>query len=338
MSDQAEEPRAARPVTIYDVAEAAGVSASTVSRTFSRPGRVSARTARHVHEVAERVGYHADPTLSPVRRSTRMIALAVADITNPTYFGIIRGAEAAASERGYALVVVDTQESGAREHQHVTQLLPSLEGLVLAGPRVPDRQLRTLAKQVPLVLVNRAATGVLGVVPDNPRGIRRAVEHLAGLGHVRLAYAAGPEGAWTDGIRWRAMREVALELGLTVIRVGPNAPTVSDGFAAGDAVQQSRATAVVAYNDMIAIGLQRSLLERGVRVPEQISIVGIDNTMSGGLVTPSLTSIGAAMLSLGELAVANVIAVGAGVRWSSDRPLTVPMRLVVRDSTGPAPG
>lgn len=337
MSDQAKEPPAARPVTIYDVAAAAGVSASTVSRTFSRPGRVSARTARHVHEVAERVGYHADPTLSSVRRSTRMIALAVADITNPTYFGIIRGAEAAASERGYALVVVDTQESGAREHQHVTQLLPSLEGLVLAGPRVPDRQLRTLAKQVPLVLVNRAATGVLGVVPDNPRGIRRAVEHLADLGHVRLAYAAGPDGAWTDGIRWRAMREVALELGLTVARVGPNAPTVSGGIGAADAVQQSRATAVVAYNDMIAIGIQRSLLDRGVDVPGQVSIVGIDNTMSAGLVTPSLTSIGAAMLSLGELAVANVIAVGAGVRWSSDRPLTVPMRLVVRDSTGPVP-
>lgn len=338
MSEEAKEPSAARPVTIYDVAAAAGVSASTVSRTFSRPGRVSARTAWHVHEVAQRLGYHADPTLSPLRRSTRMIALGVADITNPTYFGVIRGAEAAASERGYALVVVDTQESGAREHQHVTQLLPSLEGLILAGPRVPDRRLRMLAKQVPLVLVNRASTGVPGVVPDNARGIRRAVEHLADLGHFRIAYAAGPDGGWTDGIRWRAMREVAFELGLTVVRIGPNAPTLNGGFAAGEAVQQSRVTAVVAYNDMIAIGLQRSLLDRGLGVPEQISIVGIDNTTSAGLVTPSLTSIGAAMVSLGELAVANVIAVGTGARLTSGRPLTVPMRLVVRDSTGPAPG
>jgi DNA-binding LacI/PurR family transcriptional regulator len=337
VSEEATEPIAARPVTIYDVAAAAGVSASTVSRTFSRPGRVSARTARHVHEVAERLGYHADPTLTPVRRATRMIALAVSDITNPTYFGIIRGAEAAASERGYALVVVDTQESGTREHQHVTQLLPNLQGLVLASPRVPDRQLRLLAKQVPLVLVNRAATGVLGVVPDNARGIRRAVEHLADLEHARIAYVAGPENAWTDGIRWRAMREVALELGLAVLRVGPNAPTVSGGFTAAEAVLRTRATAVVAYNDMIAIGLQRGLLDRGVCIPEQVSIVGIDNTMSAGLVTPSLTSLGAAMLRLGEMAVANVIAVGAGGKWNSDRPLTVPMRLVVRDSTGPAP-
>lgn len=264
-----------------------------------------------------------------------MIALAVADITNPTYFGIIRGAEAAASERGFALVLVDTQESGTREHEHVTQLLPSLEGLVMASPRVQDHQLRALAKQVPLVVVNRSTSGLLSIVPDNPRGIRRAVEHLASLGHTRLGYIAGPEISWTDGIRWRAMREAALELELSVTRVGPTPPTVSGGHAIADAVLQTRATAFIAYNDMIAIGLQRTLIDRGIGVPERLSIVGIDNTMSAGLVTPALTSIGAAMLSLGEMAVANVLGLGSGAKCPPDRALTVPMRLVVRESTGP---
>ncbi|MDO5500366.1 MAG: LacI family DNA-binding transcriptional regulator [Propionibacteriaceae bacterium] len=328
-----------RSVTIYDVAEVAGVSASTVSRVFSRPGRVSARMAHHVREVAERLGYHADlPTPPVTRRDNHLIALAVSDITNPAYFGVIRGAESAASERGQSLVLLDTQESGEREKDHLNRLIPSLVGAVLASPRLSDQQLRMLAKQVPLVLVNRAASGLAGVVPDNGRGVRRAVEHLASFGHTRIGYLAGPENSWTDGIRWRAMREAALELELNVVRIPATAPTVSGGRAATDEVLGSRATAIMAYNDMMAIGLMHALGAMGITVPERLSIIGIDNTMPAGLVTPGLTSIGAPMLQLGALATSNVIALAAGAKWQHDGPIVVPMRLVVRDSTGPAPG
>lgn len=339
VSDDAREASGPMPrsVTIYDVAETAGVSASTVSRVFSRPGRVSARTAHHVREVAERLGYHADLPAPVARRDRHFIALAVSDITNPVYAGIIRGVESAASERGHSLVLLDTQESAEREKDQVTQLIPTLSGVVLASPRLSDQQLRMLAKQIPLVLINRAASGLAGVVPDNGRGVRRAVEHLATLGHTRIAYLAGPEASWTDGMRWRAMREAALELELTTVRIAPRAPTVSGGRAAAEDVVNSRATAVVAYNDMMAIGLLQALSAAGVRVPERLSVVGFDNTMPGGLVTPSLTTVGAPMLQLGAIAASNAIALAAGAKWQHDGPVTVPMRLVVRDSTGPAP-
>lgn len=326
-----------RSVTIYDVAEAAGVSASTVSRVFSRPGRVSARMAAHVRQVAEQVGYRTEMPSPPPRRDTHLIAMVVSDIANPFYHPVIRGAEAAARERGYALVLVDTSESAERERSQLEFMLPVLSGVVLAGPRISDHQVRMLAKQVPTMLLNRVAAGLPGMVPDNARGIRRAVEHLASFGHTRIAYLAGPEASWADAIRWRAMREAGMELELTMVRIPPQAPTVSGGRAAVPEVLASRATAVVAYNDLMAIGLMHALGRVAVRVPERLSIVGFDNTLPAGLVTPGLTTVAAPMLQLGAMAMTNVIAMAAGAKWKYGRAVTMPMRLVVRESTGPVP-
>ncbi|MDO5682083.1 MAG: LacI family DNA-binding transcriptional regulator [Propionibacteriaceae bacterium] len=326
-----------RSVTIYDVAEVAGVSASTVSRVFSRPGRVSARMAQHVREVAERIGYHADPPEPVLRRNSQLIALTVSDITNPAYFGIMRGVQEALAERDRALVLIDTQESAERERAQVDQLIPLVAGVILASPRTSDQQLRMLAKQVPLMLINRAASGLAGVAPDNGRGVRRAIEHLAAFGHTRIAYLAGPEDSWTDGIRWRAMREAALELELVVVRVGPRVPTVAGGRSATEDILNSRATAVLAYNDLMAIGLIHALAAAGIRVPDRLSVVGFDNSMAAGLVTPALTTVAAPMLQLGSIAANNIIGLASGAKWQHNGPISVPMRLIVRDSTGPRP-
>jgi DNA-binding LacI/PurR family transcriptional regulator len=320
--------------TIYDVAKAAGVAPSTVSRTFSRPGRVNAATAERIRNVAAELGYRANPlarALSTAR--TQMIALVISDITNPFYFPIIRGAEEAAFAAGYTMMLSDTQESDQHERTALERALPVVEGIVLASSRMSDSAIRQTAKQTSTIVLNRQVADVPSVVTDNPRGARRALEHLGELGHDTVTYVAGPEASWADGMRWRALLEAAHELSLRVRRIGPFPPTVLGGVQSADALAAAPTTAVVAYNDQLAIGLMRGLSRLGARVPDDVSVVGFDNILPAELVTPGLTTVAAPLLAMGATAVQNLLADIGGARSGTARPVVLPTRLVVREST-----
>lgn len=329
---------AERPTTIYDVARAAGVAPSTVSRAFSRPGRVNAETAERIREVAAELGYRANPQARALStRSTSMIAVLLADIANPVFAELVRGAEEAAAEAGYAMVLADTRESAGREREVLDKILPTVDGIVLASPRMSDTAVRQVAKVKPTVVLNREVGGLPSVVVDNPRGMRRAAEHLAALGHTQVTYLAGPEAAWPDGVRWRALRDARTDLGLTVRRVGPVPPTVNGGVRAAAAWATHPTSAVVAYNDMVAIGFMRGALAMGRRVPGDVSVIGFDNTQSAEIVTPGLTTVAAPQRELGARAVRHVLAFVGGARSTSTDPLVLPSKLVERASTGPCP-
>lgn len=332
-------PARGKAVTIYDVAAEAGVSPSTVSRAFSRPGRVSARTAQHVRRVAADLGYRSEeifPPPTPTR--TRLIGMAVSDITNPFYFPIIRGGERAAAEAGFTLVLTDSDECGRTERESLRRALPVVDGMVIASTRLSDTDLRSIGKNLPVVVLNRPVAGLSSVTPDTDRAVRRAVEHLAELGHGRVCYVAGPEASWVDGARWRALREASLELGLDLRdqRIGPVPPTVPGGVTASAEVIAKGTTAVLCYNDMIAIGVIRGLRARGVAVPAQVSVVGFDNTVASSLVTPGLTTVASPLVTLGAAAMRNVIALSKGAVPHGRAPTVIPCRLIVRESTGPA--
>ena len=166
----------AQPVgapTIYDVARECGVAPSTVSRAFSHPGRVNAATTERICAVAERLGYRTNQLARALPTAkTALIALVVPDVTNPVYFPVIRGAQAAATRAGFTMLLADTQESGRTEREAIDRALPIVEGVVLGGSRLPELAIRTLAQQVPMVVLNRVVAGVPCVVTDNPRGIR----------------------------------------------------------------------------------------------------------------------------------------------------------------------
>lgn len=320
--------------TIYDVAKAAGVAASTVSRTFSRPGRVSLETAERIRAAAAELGYRVNPmarALSTTR--TQMIALVISDVANPFYVPIIRGAEEAASVAGYTMVLADTQESDQRERIALERVIPSVDGIVLASSRMSDSAIRMTAKQIPMVVLNRPIADVPSVVTDNARGARRALEHLGELGHELVTYVAGPEASWADGMRWRALLEASHELDLRVRKVGPFAPTVQGGVDATEALFASPTSAVLAYNDQLAIGVMRGLQARGVTVPGDVSVVGFDNILFADLVTPGLTTVAAPLPAMGATAVQNLLAYIGGAHTGSQEPIVLPTRLVVRDST-----
>ncbi|MFE6234301.1 LacI family DNA-binding transcriptional regulator [Cellulosimicrobium sp. NPDC057862] len=321
--------------TIYDVAQAAGVAPSTVSRTFSRPGRVNAQTAERIRQVANELGYRTNPLARglPTGR-TSLLAIVVADVTNPFFFEIIRGAEKTARDAGYTLLMVDAHESDEAERRALDRTLPLVEGLILATSRLSDSSIRVAAKQRPTVVMNRHMTDVPSVLTDNAQGMRSAVEHLAGLGHTSLAYVAGPEASWADGMRWRAFREATREAEVQARRIGPFAPTLAGGLSAAKSLVKHPATAAVAYNDLIAIGAMRGLRRLGVEVPRDLSIVGFDNIFGSDFCTPPLTTVAAPLRHFGSFAVQRLLAQLRTSPAPTAGPTLLPAKLVERGSTG----
>jgi len=323
-----------RPPTIYDVARAAGVAPSTVSRAFSRPGRVNAATAERIRAVAAELGYRTNPLASalPTGR-TSMLAVASSDITNPYYAEIIRAVQNTAAESGYTCLIVDAQESDRLERTELDRAIPVVEGIVLAGSRMSNSAIRQIAKQRPTIVLNRDVSDVQRVVADHPQAMQHAVDHLQALGHDQITYLSGPEAAWADGMRWRTLLSLATERGLHVQHLAPHAPTVAGGVAAATEFRHSPTRAVIAYNDLMAIGFLRGVLATGLRVPQDVSVVGFDNVFASSLVTPGLTTVAAPLRTMGSVAVRNLIAAIGGAPANVHTPVTLPTRLVVRAST-----
>ena len=324
--------------TIYDVARAAGVAPSTVSRAFSRPDRVNAETAARIRRIAADLGYRTNPLARALPTGhTSMIAVASSDITNPYYFEIIRGAQAAAAERNYTTLLADAQESVTLEREALERAIPTVEGIVLASTRMSDSSIRMLAKQRPLIAVNRDITDVPNVVTDHAMSVRQAVDHLVELGHRRITFLSGPEAAWANGMRWRSLRLYAAELDVQVRRLGPYAPTAAGGTRAAEDFRDHRTSAVIAYNDLVAIGFMRRLVALGARIPADVSVVGFDNIFASALMSPELTTVAPPLRTLGSMAVHNLLALIGGANPTTVQPLALPTRLYVRASTAEPP-
>ncbi|GAA3756539.1 LacI family DNA-binding transcriptional regulator [Salinactinospora qingdaonensis] len=326
--------------TVYDVAREAGVAASTVSRAFSNPRRVNATTRQHVLEVAERLGYRPNPLASALQSGhTATLAMLVPDIANPHFFGTIRGAERRASAAGITFILGFTEESADTERNQIERLARSVDGFVLASSRMPEATTVDLASEHNLALVNREIDGLPSAVIDNASGSHQIVDHLASLGHRSLVYLSGPHHSWLAGQRWRALHAGAAQRGMGARRLGPFPPQVAGGGAAADAALVSGASAIVAHNDLLAIGILRRLAERGVDVPGEISVVGYDDIFGADFCAPALTTLAGPQEEAGRAAVEILLTKGSptGVQ-DSPRRVVLPSHLVIRDSTGPAPG
>ncbi|WP_433584851.1 LacI family DNA-binding transcriptional regulator [Microbacterium hydrocarbonoxydans] len=323
-------------VTIYDVAKLAGVNPSTVSRALNRPGRVSAATERRIRAAAETLNYQVNPMARalPTGR-TSIVGLVVSDITNPVFFDVIRGAEAAATSAGYTLVLTESEESDEREYERAQRMLRMVDGMLLATPRMSDEQITALARQKPVAVVNRLVDDVLSVVPDVQQGIAEAVRHLRSHGHSRIAYVPGPALSWMARRRGELLAQRCEWAHIELVTLDPVAPTVAGGRSAAVAVRDSEATAVFAYNDLIAIGLMQELVETGIRIPTDISVVGFDDIFGADFTSPALTTVKSPLREGGDHAMAALLARVTGAEISADG-FDLATTLVVRGSTGPA--
>ncbi|MET0829291.1 MAG: LacI family DNA-binding transcriptional regulator, partial [Microbacterium sp.] len=267
----------------------------------------------------------------PTGRS-QTLGMLVADITNPMFFDVVRGAERAAAAYGYTLVIAESQESDHREAEAAERVLPSVDGLILVTSRLTDAEITRFAQRAPLVVINREVDGVESVVPDIAPGIDQAVAHLFDLGHRSLVYLSGPARSWMSGARQRALEACAAERGISTTVIGPGAPSRPGGRATLSKVIASGATAVVAYNDLMAIGLLQAAQEVDIAVPSAFSIVGFDDIFGADLTSPALTTVRTPLARLGELAVQATLD-PEGTRSSRDA-AALETELIIRRSTG----
>ncbi|MEU8225675.1 LacI family DNA-binding transcriptional regulator [Kribbella sp. NPDC048915] len=299
--------RRTRATTLKDVAEAAGVSISTVSRVFSTPGRISPETADRVKEVARRLRFSPNVMArSLITGTAPNVGLVVPDISNPYMTTLLKAAQKVSRSHRIGVFVADTDDDADIERHVCEQFAQQTRGVILCAPRMTASHIREIAQLVPLVLVNRVVDGLLSVYTDSRAALRELMDELVGLGHERIAYLPGPAGSWSNKQRARTVTERAKTLGVELIRLEPTAGLHADGVDAARTVLDFGVTAVMAFDDVLAAGLVEGLRRLGRSVPDDVSVTGHDDILSE-LVHPGLTTVTGQSSRVGQLAVARLL-------------------------------
>ncbi|PUB30285.1 LacI family transcriptional regulator [Promicromonospora sp. AC04] len=325
--------------TIGDVATAAGVSRATVSRVMNGRSTVDATIAERVRGVAADLSYRpSNAARSLALGRTQTVALVVPDLGNPVFQQILRGVMDGAAEDGYRVLVADTVEDDQQEGAIALEARMRCDALVLVSPRIGDAELSALIADVePVVLVNRETGGTApSLVVDYEDGAVQVAEHLVALGHRRIVYLGGPVRSASDELRRAGLaraRERYADLEIIDLPAGPD---IQAGHAAAPAVLATRATAAVAFNDLVAFGLLAGLNEAGVAVPADISVAGFDDIELSRYATPALTTVAVPQAELGRHAWRELHAVIDDDAHPASSARFTPS-LEVRGSTGPVP-
>ncbi|MCX7523175.1 LacI family DNA-binding transcriptional regulator [Microbacterium sp. STN6] len=294
-------------VTIRDVARESGVSISTVSRALASPEQVAEATRIHVQATAARMGYRPNRNArSLITGRSGSIGLVVPDLENPFFGSVCKGVQARARAAGYTVFVADTDEDPTVESEIARSLIKQVDGVILCSPRTTDDEIRALTTETPLVLANRRLDGVPSIIFDNGGGLVAVMRHLIALGHRRVAYAGGPRASWSNAQRAAAFRVFADEQvhgELELIDLGNFPPYFEGGVQAADLAVASGATAVVGYNDLVALGILDRLRQRGLSAPEDMSVTGFDNVAVSTFVRPNLTTVDLPRQQMGRMSV-----------------------------------
>lgn len=325
-------------VTIRDVAQAARVSPATVSRTLTTPGLVNSLTQVRVREAIERLGYRPNRAARGlITGRTGNLGLIVPDLSNPFFSSIAKSVQARARRADYAVFIADTDEDPRAEDELVHAIAKQVDGIILCAPRALEDQIDRLANSSPVVLMHRQAGRHLSVVADHADGMRQLVEHLVALGHRRLAYVDGPRDSWTGAERRRGLSTATAEAGVELVELGHYFPQFEGGAAAADILIASGASAVIAYNDILALGLLNRLSARGIAVPEHMSVVGIDNTAVSAMSNPPLTTLSIPKEEGGRAAVDLLLSLIGDPGSAPATHVVLPTHLIVRGSSTVAP-
>lgn len=332
--------------TIYDIARLAGVSTATVSKVFNHTGRISDKTRRRVLAISEELGYRPSVVASALTgKRTYSIGLLIPDLANPFFAELARHVEDRAHELGYNVMICNTDNDESKELKYV-QLLrqKSVDGIIAATGVKNDAALKELiSHQVPISLIarNHSHLSASSVQVDDYAGGYAAAQHLIGQGHKRIAIVLENLRITSSKERLRGYRDALNDAGIPYdpTFVLESDFTIEGGRQAGgrllDAAEPP--SAVFACNDLLAIGVLQAAKERRVHVPEQLSVIGFDNTILAEIASPPLTTIAQPIEAMGHQVVDLIVDEIAGKSTVKKRVVLMP-ELIIRSSTAPVAG
>jgi LacI family transcriptional regulator len=343
-------------VTIRDVAQQSGYSASTVSIVLNSAPLsryIPTETKTRIETAAKRLGYRPNPLARSLRsHRSNIVGVMVFDITDPFCTPILRGLENALYQASYLSLLADAHNEPHRFERYLEMLLDRrVEGLiVVANWLVTDIKLLAdlTERRVPTVVAGREfeLDTVSTVSVDNEGGAALALEHLHRLGHRDIAFLRGPKALSSSGQRWKGIRNFAQSVSLTLdpkrIAELPESLDANSSFEAGaqltgELLRRGKPfTALMAYDDVTALGALRALKKNGLRVPEDCSVVGFDDVAQANLSVPSLTTVRQPMEAMGAMSAGIVLEAIAAANQNSDIPVVrrkIPAEMAVREST-----
>jgi DNA-binding LacI/PurR family transcriptional regulator len=343
-------------ITIRDVARESGYSASTVSIVLNNAPLsryIPAETKQKIETAARRLGYRPNPLARSLRsKRSNIVGVMVFDITDPFCTPILRGLENSLYQSNYLSFLADAHNEPHRFERYLEMFLDRrVEGLiVIANWLVTDiKILADLAdKQMPTVVTGRAfeTDTVSTVSVDNEGGASLALEHLYRLGHRDIAFLRGPKALSSSGQRWKGIKTFAQSVGLSLdakrIAELPQSLDPNSSFEAGaqlttELLRRGKSfSALIAYDDLTALGAIRALKKKGLRVPEDCSVVGFDDVAQASLSAPSLTTVRQPMEAMGSLSVGIVLEAISAAQQKREIPVVrrkIAAELVVRESS-----
>lgn len=333
--------------TMNDVARLAEVSIATVSHVINGTRFVSAERVERVHAAMQQLGYTPDATARSLRVGrTNTIGLVIPDTSNPFFAALARWIEEAAFESGYTTILANSDERPDREHRYVSTLLSKrVDGLILAPSSGDHGRLRKLLNNAPMhvVVVDRDAAlpNADVVLYDNAGGSYAATRHLIELGHTCIGCIAGPADATSAAERVKGFRQAIGEAGLSL---PGHAIVEADFHFSGGREATARLlatrepfTALVAANDLMAAGAVRALAERGISVPDEVSVIGFDDAPLAEMISPALTTMRQPLQDMAQAAVSLLLSRITGSNGGPPTRRVLPTSLVVRESTAGKP-
>ena len=338
-------------ITLKEIAKEAGVSQATISRIVNGNAVVSSSLEQKVFTAARNLGVEIPRKKilrEPPKVRPSVIGLLVVDLANPYFQEVMRGVVGEAKQIDYGVQIYETKEDLQLEEEAFYSIANfHLDGMILCGIRMPDTKLLSFYHKadIPMVLVNRYIkdSTICCITVDHRKSMFQATTHLIDLGHKRIAFLSGPSKSNNSLNRRSGIVDALANAGL---KLDPDLclgsfPDVDGGFQSMISLlslpKEKQPSAVIAYNDLVAIGALRAIRMKSLRVPEDISIIGMDNIPITAHTYPPLTTVSPPKIQIGALAVRNIHRMNTGEYENREGYMEVEAPLTLRYSTGPAP-